>query len=157
MSQSTTPRSCLERAAKMGARAWLPDAAADTDMHVFQAAFEPDPLAVADMRGSTAAFLGRAGLTGPIADNVVLVVSEFITNAIEHGLGVIELRLRAVGGTLTVSVTDENPAPAVLQQAGPDDISGRGMALVAALADKWGSSGEETWCEFFCDSIGSPT
>ncbi|MFG3134420.1 ATP-binding protein [Streptomyces tendae] len=104
------------------------------------------------------------GLTRPdaitprsVTDSVVLVVSEFITNAIEHGHGVIELRLRAAGGTLTVSVTDENPAPAVLQQAGPDEISGRGMALVAALADRWGSSGEETWCEFFCDSIGSPT
>lgn len=155
MSQSTTPRSCLERAAEQVPQVLLPDSAAPIEVHVFQAALLPVPSAVAGMRGSTAAFLARIGLRGALADNVVLVVSEFITNAIEHGHGSIELALCAVGGTITVSVTDENPAPAVLKQAGPDDTSGRGMALVAALADRWGSSGEETWCEFRCGSTRS--
>ncbi|MFD5454121.1 ATP-binding protein [Streptomyces olivaceus] len=52
----------------------------------------------------------------------------------------IELVLRAVGGTVTVSVTDNNHAPAILQQASPDDISGQRMALVSTPADRWGSS-----------------
>ncbi|MGJ5751503.1 anti-sigma regulatory factor (Ser/Thr protein kinase) [Streptomyces puniciscabiei] len=154
MSQSTALRSCL-RAAEQGAPAWLPDSAAPEEAHAFQAAFLPDPSAVADMRNSTAAFLGRSGLRGSLADSVVLVVSELVTNAIEHGHGEVELEVRVASGTISVSVTDENPAPAVLTEAGPKDLCGRGIALVEAFSDKWGSSGKETWCEFRCDSAGS--
>ncbi|WP_367435326.1 ATP-binding protein [Streptomyces celluloflavus] len=74
---------------------------------------------------------------------------------LKHGHGEVELEIRVMSGTIAVSVTDENPAPAVLKQAGPDDTSGRGMALVEAYSDRWGSSGEETWCEFRHDSVGS--
>ncbi|MFD7959045.1 ATP-binding protein [Streptomyces ardesiacus] len=108
------------------------------------------------MRASTATFLGRFGLTGPVASGVVLVVSELVTNVIRHGYGEVEPEIRVVSGTISVSVTDENPASAVLKQPGPDDTSGRGMALVEeAYSDRWGSTGEETWCEFRHDRAGS--
>ncbi|MFE9366649.1 ATP-binding protein [Streptomyces sp. NPDC006978] len=114
----------------------------------------PDPSAVARMRDSTAAFLRRFGLTGSVASSVVLVVSGLVTNAIKHGHGEVELEIRVLSGMISVSVTDKNPSPAVLKQPGPDDTSGRGIALVEAYSDRWGSTGEETWCEFHHDSAG---
>lgn len=155
MSQSTTSHSCPERAVERCAPSCPRTVVAPIEADAFQAAFTPDPSAVANMRDSTAAFLRRFGLSGWLASSVVLVVSELVTNAIKHGHGEVELEIRVVGGTISVSVTDENPAPAVLRQAGLDDTSGRGMALIDAYSDKWGSSGEETWCEFRADRTKS--
>ncbi|MGZ0198907.1 ATP-binding protein [Streptomyces sp. RM1] len=155
MSQSTTSHSRPERAVERCTPSRPRKAVAPIEADSFQAAFQPDPSAVANMRDSTAAFLRRYGLSGRVASSVVLVVSELVTNAIKHGHGEVELEIQVVDGTISVSVTDENPAPAVLKQAGPDDTSGRGMALVDAYSDKWGSSGEETWCEFRYDTAGS--
>ncbi|WP_420036141.1 ATP-binding protein [Streptomyces sp. cg28] len=153
MRQSTTSQSRPELATERstsGSSAVIP-AEADS----FCAAFMPHPTAVGDMRDSTAAFLRRFGLAGQLVGSVVLVVSELVTNAVQHGHGLVELEIHVTRGSVTVSVTDENPAPAVLKQVNSDDISGRGMALVAAYSDKWGSSGEETWCEFRDDHAWS--
>ncbi|MER7963866.1 ATP-binding protein [Streptomyces ardesiacus] len=154
MSQSTTSQTCTKRAVERYTPAPR-QSTAPIGADAFRAAFLPDTSAVARIRASTAAFLRRFGLTGPVASSVVLVVSELVTNAIKHGYGEVELEIRVVSGTISVSVTDENPAPAVLKQPGPDDTSGRGMALVEAYADRWGSTGEETWCEFRHDRAGS--
>ncbi|MFE5077581.1 ATP-binding protein [Streptomyces halstedii] len=150
MSQSTTSQTCTKRYTRAPRQSTAPIGA-----DAFRAAFLPDTSTVARMRASTAAFLRRFGLTGPVASSVVLVVSELVTNAIKHGYGEVELEIRVVSGTISVSVTDENPAPAVLKQPGPDDTSGRGMALVEAYSDRWGSTGEKTWCEFRHDRAGS--
>lgn len=124
------------------------DADVPLEEHVFQAVFRPEPSMVADMRASTAAVLRRAGLPRWLIGNVVLAVSELVTNAIEHGRGGVKLTIHIAEDIVLVSVIDKNPAPAVLKQAGPDDTSGRGLLLVQALADAWGSGGQETWCEF---------
>ncbi|WP_442737939.1 ATP-binding protein [Streptomyces pseudogriseolus] len=155
MSQSTTSHSCPERAVERSTPSCPRTTVAPIGADAFQAAFTPAPSAVANMRDSTAAFLSRVGVSGELASSVVLVVSELVTNAINHGRGEVEVEVRIADGAISVSVTDENPAPAVLRQAGPDDTSGRGMALVEAFSDKWGSSGEETWCEFRYDTAGS--
>ncbi|MDI3421891.1 ATP-binding protein [Streptomyces luteolus] len=148
MSQSNTSHSCQERMAERYTPRCLQKSAAPIEADAFHDTFLPDPSAVARMRDSTAAFLRRFGLTGPVASSVVLVVSELVTNAITHGHGEVGLAIRVADGTISVSVTDENTAPAVLKEAGPNDLSGRGMALVEAYSDRWGSNGEETWCEF---------
>lgn len=155
MSQSTTYRTRSERAVERYTPSCRRKSGAPLMADAFQAAFMPEPSAVASMRDSTATFLRRLGLTGWLASSVVLVVSELVTNAIEHGHGEVELEVRVVRGTISVSVTDANPAPAVLKKAGSDDTSGRGMAIVASCSDRWGSSGKETWCEFRYDSAES--
>ncbi|MEV7288337.1 ATP-binding protein [Streptomyces sp. NPDC093252] len=114
--------------------------------------FLPDMSAVAEMRAAVKAFLRRSGLVGPVLDDVVLALSELVTNAIEHGDGPVDLLVRAAEGRLLISVVDSDPAPAVLKEAGPDDVSGRGIALVNALADDWDSTGEETWCSFLYET-----
>ena len=71
------------------------------------------------------------------ADAVVLTVSELITNAHIHARSDADLVLTWDGACLYVSVHDDSPQVPRPRAAGPDATSGRGMALVDALADDW--------------------
>ncbi|MFD7818084.1 ATP-binding protein [Streptomyces sp. NPDC059785] len=77
-------------------------------------------------------------------ETAVLLLSELVTNAYRHGRvspgREIRVRCTLDDDRLRVLVTDANgtlPAP---RTASPDDESGRGLALVAALADDWGAT-----------------
>ncbi|MDF9811665.1 serine/threonine-protein kinase RsbW [Streptomyces sp. SPB162] len=104
------------------------------------------------MRQTAGAFLRRCRVSEPVAGVVVLAVSELVTNAVVHGEGEVVFRITVAVDVVRVSVTDHNPAPAVLREAGPAGESGRGIRLVDAISDAWESSGKETWCEFRCAS-----
>ncbi|MFF6777784.1 ATP-binding protein [Streptomyces sp. NPDC012637] len=87
-----------------------------------------------------------------------LCVSELVTNVIRHvGPGTpTSLRLSMNGTYLRIEVRDPDcqALPTVIA-AGPDSESGRGMALVDAMADRWGvllgSDRKVTWCEIATD------
>jgi two-component sensor histidine kinase len=89
-------------------------------------------------------------------DDVLLCVSELATNALLHGVPPgrgyrLRLRLRQSGdGRLRVEVHDSGDGQPCLRE--PSGESGRGLLLVAALADGWGvgerSPGKIVWCEF---------
>lgn len=55
-----------------------------------------------------------------------LVVTELLTNAVEHGRGAIRLDVETRLGSVRGEV------------AGPDQASGSGLPVVAALASAWG-------------------
>jgi anti-sigma regulatory factor (Ser/Thr protein kinase) len=70
-------------------------------------------------------------------DDVVLVVSELVTNAVVHGVEPVELQLRSKDGGVQVRVTDCG----VWRQ--PDQVvdlceRGRGLTIVKALSWAWG-------------------
>ncbi|MFI6687501.1 ATP-binding protein [Streptomyces sp. NPDC050485] len=101
-------------------------------------------------------------------DDVLLCVSELATNALVHGVppgrGFL-LRLELCDGAVfRVEVHDSGGGvPRVADRADVADEGGRGLLLVAALADKWGvgerDPGKVVWCEFVCpggDSDGGP-
>jgi anti-sigma regulatory factor (Ser/Thr protein kinase) len=86
---------------------------------------------------------------GPTADAAVTIVSELVTNAILHGSGQqadpgepapVGLTLRHTRDELTMIVTDSNTNPPVHAAASPDAESGRGLCVIDALADRWGST-----------------
>ncbi|MFD8450802.1 MULTISPECIES: ATP-binding protein [Streptomyces] len=92
-----------------------------------------------------------------VTDTAELLLSELMTNAYRHAKAPAgrEIWARCVlaDGLLRITVTDANdtlPAPTT---ACLDDESGRGLALVATLADDWGSQrrrcgiGKEVWFE----------
>ncbi|MFD8309233.1 ATP-binding protein [Streptomyces sp. NPDC059690] len=87
------------------------------------------------------------------ADDVLLCVSELVTNAVIHGVPPgrqLRLILRNEGRVLVVEVHDSGPGvPHVVDDA---DEGGRGLLLVSALSDKWGvrerELGKAVWCEF---------
>ncbi|AKH86742.1 hypothetical protein AA958_13595 [Streptomyces sp. CNQ-509] len=77
------------------------------------------------------------------AETAVLLLSELVTNAVCHGRvppgRQIGTRFTLDAGCLRIEVADANddlPHPRI---AGEDDESGRGLALVDALADDWGT------------------
>ncbi|MDT5154741.1 MAG: hypothetical protein QOI01_6474 [Mycobacterium sp.] len=82
-------------------------------------------------------------------DDVVLVVSELVTNALQAGCSSADLRIEVDADTVTVAVTDDAPGEPVAVHAGPEDVHGRGLFVVAALASDWGvrkaDRGKEVW------------
>lgn len=91
---------------------------------------------------------GRPG----VADDACLVVSELVTNALRHGRSDAVLRLLHQGDRVRVEVLDEDTRLPVLLAPDAQSLSGRGLALVAALALTWGAersaSGKSVWAEF---------
>lgn len=104
------------------------------------------------MRRTTRAHLRLWKVGGALADDIVLAVSELVTNAVQHCGDVpgVELRLHCGNGELCVEVADGSCARPRLRVAAPDEVSGRGLLLVAALAQTWSVSddGRTTRCAF---------
>ncbi|WP_432158160.1 ATP-binding protein [Streptomyces sp. bgisy153] len=105
----------------------------------------------------------RAVLTGwhlraDVVDDVLLLASELLTNAVVHAQPPATLRLSRLMGhgratVLRVEVTDRGPAPAAGQSAAeraPDE-QGRGIDIVMALSDRCGVrehfGGTSRWAE----------
>jgi anti-sigma regulatory factor (Ser/Thr protein kinase) len=89
------------------------------------------------------------GETGEVA---ILLVSELVTNAMRHGGAPIRLIADLTPSGVRVEVYDGNcdAFPAVRDIA-PDAPGGRGLRLVDALADRWGTlesgDGKCVWFE----------
>ena len=85
----------------------------------------------------------REGLGDEPCETAALLVSEVATNALVHGAGRIEVRVRVTGRVLRVEVADAStdlPAP---RRAGTLDEGGRGLTLVDVLASSWGAESDE--------------
>ena len=96
----------------------------------------------------------RAAVEGaPVRiDDVALVVSELVTNAVVHGDGDITLHVVGTDGGVRVEVGDDNPDIARLPlDDKPSAESGRGLLLVSRLATDWGvrpaAPGKVVWAE----------
>ncbi|MEV5755543.1 SpoIIE family protein phosphatase [Streptomyces tendae] len=86
---------------------------------------------------------GTEQLTEHLAADALVVVSELVTNAVVHAGTDVEVSLRMEEtGTLVVEATDQHPsrAPRSTDPEMPHDPVeyGRGLRLVAALAEAWG-------------------
>ena len=93
-----------------------------------------------------------------MANQVVeLLTSELLANAVLHGPqdGIVGVRLQTSDTMLRVTVTDRNPTPPVVLHPDPIEPSGRGMAIVEALSNRWGvdlgSGGKAVWFELELD------
>ena len=98
----------------------------------------------------------RDGFTGTLAPDTLadleLVVSELVTNAIEHGQGAIEVRLDHDDGALRGSVSDQGQGfryEARDFDRDHDRLRGRGLSIVSALVTRWGieEGGTHVWFE----------
>ncbi|WP_405883434.1 ATP-binding protein [Streptomyces sp. NBC_01136] len=77
------------------------------------------------------------------SETVTLVVAEFAANAVRHGRvrgRSFRVRLVLRGGVVRVEVADGRTERLPVLQGSPDptDEGGRGLLLVAALAERWG-------------------
>jgi anti-sigma regulatory factor (Ser/Thr protein kinase) len=99
-------------------------------------------------RATTAEVCRRWGLAD-LVDTAQLVVSELVTNAVEHAVagrtpaatagapGAV-LTLAVTGTSVLVEVADPDPRAPVVRQPGLWDEGGRGMMLVATESASWG-------------------
>jgi anti-sigma regulatory factor (Ser/Thr protein kinase) len=115
--------------------------------------FMAEPEEVAGLRRIMRLHLNHWGLLGPI-EAAQLCVSELVANVIRHvGAGTPTTLAVSMKGTylrLEVQDPDARALPTLLS-ALPDEVVGRGLALVDAVADRWGviptASGKTTWVE----------
>ncbi|WP_405914563.1 ATP-binding protein [Streptomyces sp. NBC_00728] len=113
---------------------------------------DKDMLRVGSTRRIAAARLRRCGLE-TMTDDVTLIVSELLTNALLHS-GTTEISLTIVvrDGCLQITVRDGMAGCAEPGEAYAGAESGRGLALVDNLVKEnggaWGTSdaGAVTWC-----------
>jgi len=86
-------------------------------------------------------------------DTALLLVSELVSNAIQHARGPVEVSAREVGSTLRVEVRDSSSELPELHDHSVDSVSGRGLQMVERLADRWGAEsagpglGKTVWFE----------
>ncbi|MGW6604883.1 ATP-binding protein [Streptomyces sp. NPDC055036] len=113
---------------------------------------EQDAQRVAYMRRVAMTRMSHCGLDA-MADDVALVVSELVTNAIKHSCGThVTVELRLVRSVVRISVRDDTPGLPEIREPASDAESGRGLILVQGIADQyngsWGTSsdGTTTWC-----------
>ncbi|MER5883672.1 ATP-binding protein [Streptomyces sp. NPDC001941] len=94
--------------------------------------------------------LALAGIRPQGRDEVALVVSELVTNAVLHTQGAITVEARVEHGRVYVTVTDGDEAhPPAPRAPDPDDERGRGLHLVDAVAVDHGvkpvPGGKQVW------------
>ncbi|MEU6201498.1 ATP-binding protein [Streptomyces sp. NPDC047061] len=127
-----------------------------------QLEIRPDPAEVGRARRWARSRLAGSGIAAdePLAETLILLVSELVTNAVVHTGCPAVLRLSLPGVerrgadesvTVRLEVADASDRAPVPRCADGDATGGRGLALVDGLADRWGWSpedgGKRIWCE----------
>ncbi|QKW18115.1 ATP-binding protein [Kitasatospora sp. NA04385] len=91
--------------------------------------------------------------TRAVAEDVLLMTSELVTNACQHAAGPYLLELTRYGPLLRVAVRDADDRPPVLRPPrSPARPGGYGLRVVDRLATAWGSEplaggGKTVWLE----------
>ena len=91
------------------------------------------------------------GIDAATVDLAALAVSEIVTNAIIHVGGDVRNEASIVDGDLRIAVTDHGSTSPALRALSDDGDSGRGLAIVAAVAGDWGvellddNAGKTVW------------
>src|SRR5438270_11780207 len=116
--------------------------------------FPPTPVAVLAARRLVVALL-TGWQVAHRGEDVALLVSEVVTNAVEHagGEASLELELSLSQGWLRVSLADGSSIRPQIRELDPTDPRprGRGMRLVERIAHRWGCEdhhgGKRVWFE----------
>ncbi len=105
---------------------------------------DADPRAASAARRFLRSQLASWSVDDDVTDTAVLLLSELVTNAIIHTDAAAEVRVVLDEGELTVTVRDQGrPGDDAAAEPDEDDdplrVHGRGLQLVDALAERWGS------------------
>lgn len=113
----------------------------------------PDPAEVGRARRWARSRLAGCGIGDdePLAETLILLISELVTNAVVHTGCPAVLRMLFGEPGVRVEVADASDRAPSPRQAAGDDTGGRGLELVDGLADRWGwqreGAGKRIWCE----------
>lgn len=113
-----------------------------------------DPANAAVVRHSIAADLADRAVTPDRIDDVVLVASELVSNAVVHSPaqvaeGDLDVAWEVQPDCVVIKVVDTSPDLPHRRSSASTDTRGRGLSIVAALALDWGvtrtGSGKQVW------------
>jgi signal transduction histidine kinase len=85
-------------------------------------------------------------------DDVMLLISELVTNAVRHArcdtVATVIIRLAASSDCIRIEVSDRGAgfAPAAIRRPAPSDPGGHGLFLVDAIASRWGTADADRHC-----------
>lgn len=96
----------------------------------------------ARVRDALVSWLGHRGSAPGVVDDVRLVATELVGNAVRHanplGNGTMLVRWQEKDRALALSVCDGGGSTTAEQvDAAPYDVGGRGLTIVDALSSKW--------------------
>ncbi|WP_394425598.1 ATP-binding protein [Streptomyces sp. SGAir0957] len=118
-----------------------PDSSPDGGPRLFEISVDLDGDAgcIARARASAAGFLRRAReqyrlpVADRIVENVQLVVSELVTNAIKYAPGPARLQMRIQDATVWIEVWDSAPHRLAVHDTNPQRIGQHGLEIVTLL------------------------
>ena len=86
-----------------------------------------------------------------IADLIMLLVTELVTNAVMHAHSPVRVQVVVDDHQVRVAVHDDVPQPPVRRRASEEALGGRGLLLLDRLSDRWGYDarppGKTVWFE----------
>lgn len=102
------------------------------------ATFPGVPPSIARARDVTAAFVDQAARADPRVrpgrrGDVLLVISELVTNVVRHTAGPCEVTLEVTGVELVIMVCDTSARPPTFHPPAPHRIGRHGLEIVLAL------------------------
>jgi anti-sigma regulatory factor (Ser/Thr protein kinase) len=107
--------------------------------------------APADARERVGGYLDGLGLPSELRSDVLLALSELVTNAVTHARAAPLVHIGLTPGLLRVEVRDPSPSHPVKLPAG-SAAGGFGVRLVSELAESWGweheRGGKVVWAQF---------
>jgi serine/threonine-protein kinase RsbW len=127
--------------------------AGDGSMDPVELVVPVGPQAPSTARGAVTRWLtGRVGEA--VLDNARLLVSELVTNSVQHGQlaadAPVRISLHLSGGVLRLEVRDPGHAGSVVPHGAEPGGGGYGFHLVRLLATRWGvdrAAGTRVWVE----------
>ena len=113
-----------------------------------RAELDSHPRSVKQARRFVAARLN--GHDPQLVEQATLMVSELVTNSIRHASGPVAITLDVTADRLRCDVSDPGPGTPTVRSPAPGENSGRGLRIIAELADEWGltsnaESGNNVW------------
>lgn len=86
-----------------------------------------------------------------VCDDLELIVSELVTNAVRAGSTTIQVSVEQVGDAVAVHVRDDAGGWPEERNTHIDDPGGRGLPLISAVSSRWGvrmaGGGKVVWAE----------
>lgn len=112
-----------------------------------------DPASAAVVRHELAADLRRLSIDPACIEDVILVASELVSNAVRHGTPVAARKIDVTWdfepGGIVIRVEDGSAHQPAVRRTTPQQADGRGLAIVDAIAADWGvertKRGKRVW------------